>query len=440
MAHFAAAAGVRALLGLNPGTARVTAGDLAFRAGPRLNAAGRMDDMSLGIECLLCDDPAAAAEMAAPLDALNHERRAVEAQMQAQATARMDALPDPLPAALCLHDADWHPGVIGIVAARLRERYARPAVAFAPADDGRWRGSARSLPGVHIRDALAAVAAGQPGLIEKFGGHAMAAGLTLPGEHLPRFAAALSEAVLAQTGGVLPEDALLSDGPLDPALLTLELAKRLHGAGPWGEVNERYATYARSLRFHVDAARPRTPEDKGKVERRILAHKSGFDPRRRAWRDLAELQVATDAAVTRSAEKRICPATGETVLASHQAEQRLLTALPALLPEPFDLVAQRRVSRESTVSFEGRTYSVPFHLADTVVEVRGCATTVQIVADGDIVAEHARHTRARGALRGTCFLMLSVVVGMEGSVGPGHALVAQPYGCILASPRSLATF
>ena len=168
-----------------------------------------------------------------------------------------------------------------------------------------------------------------------------------------------------------------------------------HGAGPWGEVNERYATYARSLRFHVDAARPRTPEDKGKVERRILAHKSGFDPRRRAWRDLAELQVATDAAVTRSAEKRICPATGETVLASHQAEQRLLTALPALLPEPFDLVAQRRVSRESTVSFEGRTYSVPFHLADTVVEVRGCATTVQIVADGDIVAEHARHTRAR---------------------------------------------
>lgn len=228
-------AGVRALLGLNPGMARVTAGDLAFRAGPRLNAAGRMDDMSLGIECLLCDDPATAADMAAQLDALNHERRAVEAQMQAQATARMDALPDPLPAALCLHDADWHPGVIGIVATRLRERYGRPALAFAPANDGRWRGSARSLPGVHIRDALAAVAAGQPGLIEKFGGHAMAAGLTLPGEHLPRFAAALSEAVLAQTGGVLPEDALLSDGPLDPALLTLELAERLHGAGPWGQ-------------------------------------------------------------------------------------------------------------------------------------------------------------------------------------------------------------
>jgi transposase len=168
-----------------------------------------------------------------------------------------------------------------------------------------------------------------------------------------------------------------------------------HGAGPWGEVNERYAVYARTLRFHVDAARPRTPEDKGKVERRILAHKSGFDPRRRAWRDLAELQVATDAAVARSAEKRICPATGETVLASHQAEQRLLTALPALLPEPFDLVAQRRVSRESTVSFEGRTYSVPFPLVDTVVEVRGCAATVQVFAAGEVVAEHPRATRAR---------------------------------------------
>ena len=227
--------GVRALLGLSVPSTHVTAGDLAFRAGPRLNAAGRMHDMSLGIECLLTDDPTAAADMAAQLDALNQDRRAVQTQMQAQATAQMSTLSGPLPAALCLHDADWHPGVIGIIAARLRERYARPAVAFAPADDGRWRGSARSLPGVHIRYALAAVAARHPGLIEKFGGHAMAAGLTLPGEHLPAFAAALADAVLAQTGGVLPEDALLSDGALDPALLTLALAERLHAAGPWGQ-------------------------------------------------------------------------------------------------------------------------------------------------------------------------------------------------------------
>lgn len=227
--------GVRALLGLATGRAPVTAGDLAFRAGPRLNAAGRMDDMGLGIECLLCDDPAAAADMAEQLDALNHERRAVEAQMQAQATARLDALPQPLPAVLCLHEADWHPGVVGIVAARLRERYSRPAVAFAPAEDGRWRGSARSLAGVHIRDALATVAARHPGLIEKFGGHAMAAGLTVSEGALPAFPAALCEAVLEQTAGALPQDALLSDGALDPWLLTLELAERLHGAGPWGQ-------------------------------------------------------------------------------------------------------------------------------------------------------------------------------------------------------------
>ena len=123
------------------------------------------------------------------------------------------------------------------------------------------------------------------------------------------------------------------------------------GAGPWGVVNERYATYARTLRFHVDAARPHMPEDKGKVERRIHAHKSGFDPRRRTWRDVGELQAATDAAVQRSAHRRLCPATGLTVQESYQAEQALLTPLPALLPEPFDLVAQRRVGRDATVSF-----------------------------------------------------------------------------------------
>jgi len=167
------------------------------------------------------------------------------------------------------------------------------------------------------------------------------------------------------------------------------------GAGAWGVVNERYATYARALRFHVDAARPYTPEDKGKVERRILAHKAGFDPRRRAWRDLCELQAATDAAVQKSAEKRLCPATGASVWESFQAEQRLLTPLPALLPEPFDLVGQRRVGRDATVAFEGRTYSVPFRFADQVVELRGCAATVQVWAEGGVVAEHARATRAR---------------------------------------------
>jgi transposase len=167
------------------------------------------------------------------------------------------------------------------------------------------------------------------------------------------------------------------------------------GAGPWGVVNGRYAVYARTLRFHVDATRPRAPEEKGKVERRILAHKAGFDPRRRTWRDVAELQAATDAAVQRSVERRLCPATGLTVEESYQAERKLLTPLPPILPEPFDRVAQRSVSEDALVSFEGRSYSVPFRFAGQSVEVRGCAGTVQVWAESQVVAEHARHTRQR---------------------------------------------
>lgn len=182
-----------------------------------------------------------------------------------------------------------------------------------------------------------------------------------------------------------------------PAVIRVDNPKTAisQGAGPWGVINPRYATYARALCFHVDATRPRAPEEKGKVERRVLAHKAGFDPRRESWRDVAALQAATDVAVERSARRRICPATGETVWESFAAEQPSLQPLPALLPEPFDLVAQRRVGIDATVAFEGRTYSVPFRFADTAVEVRGCARTVQILAEGQVVAEHPRHTRSR---------------------------------------------
>jgi len=182
-----------------------------------------------------------------------------------------------------------------------------------------------------------------------------------------------------------------------PAVIRVDNTKTAiaQGAGPWGVINERYATYARTLRFHVDATRPRAPQEKGKVERRILAHKTGFDPRRRRWRDLAELQSETDAAVERSAKRRTCPATGLSVWESFVGEQASLHPLPERLPDPFDLVAQRRVAIDSTVQFEGRTYSVPFRFADQVVEVRGCASTVQIWTEGQIVASHARHTRSR---------------------------------------------
>ena len=195
---------------------------------------------------------------------------------------------------------------------------------------------------------------------------------------------AVHNAALRQLGGV-------------PGVIRVDNTKTAiaQGAGPWGVINERYATYARTLRFHVDATRPRAPQEKGKVERRILAHKTGFDPRRRSWRDLAELQTATDAVVRRSAERRICPVTGLSVWESYQAELPCLSPLPVALPEPFDLVAQRRVGRDATVAFEGRTYSVPFRFADQVVEVRGCAAAVQVWAESQIVASHPRHTRAR---------------------------------------------
>lgn len=181
--------GLRALLevaGRPP--VRITSTDLGFILGPRLNAAGRLDDMSLGIECLLCDDEALARDMAVQLDQLNQDRKAIEQGMQREALAQLKELSlEQLPFGLCLFDADWHQGVIGILASRLKERYHRPTIAFADAGDGSLKGSARSIPGFHIRDALDAVAARHPGLISKFGGHAMAAGLSLPQENFWRF-------------------------------------------------------------------------------------------------------------------------------------------------------------------------------------------------------------------------------------------------------------
>ena len=171
----------------------------------------------------------------------------------------------------------------------------------------------------------------------------------------------------------------------------------VRGAGPWGVVHPSYAAYARAVGFHVDAARPRCPGDKGKVERRIRDRRGGLDPYARIWDSIEELQAHSDAEIERDARRRRCPATGEPVGESWEQEKRFLAPLP-LLPEPFDLVAVRRASIDATVRFEGRTYSVPFAHVDREVEVRGCARTVQIFAEGRVVAEHARHTRARVVL------------------------------------------
>jgi single-stranded-DNA-specific exonuclease len=219
--------------------ARVTATDLAFQLGPRINAAGRLDDMSLSIDCLLCDDLGQARQLAQQLDDLNRERKTIEADMQDQALAGLARLPltgSELPFGLCLFDPDWHPGVVGIVAGRVKEQAHRPVIAFAPDNaDGQLRGSARSVAGFHIRDALATIAAQQPGLMTRFGGHAFAAGLSLPAAHLEAFRAAFD----AEARRILREEdlqgCLWSDGELAAAEIALETAEQLRAGGPWGQ-------------------------------------------------------------------------------------------------------------------------------------------------------------------------------------------------------------
>ncbi|MFW5453303.1 single-stranded-DNA-specific exonuclease RecJ [Thioalkalivibrio sulfidiphilus] len=235
----AAIPGIGALLEVarrNP--ERSVATDLGFAVGPRLNAAGRLDDMALGIRCLLTDDPVEARALAAALDDLNADRRDIEAQMQAEALAGLEALPvdswgDRY--GVCLYEAQWHQGVIGILAARIRERIHRPVIAFADAGDGQIKGSARSIPGLHIRDALDDVAARHPGLISKFGGHAMAAGLSLPLAHLQAFSEAFDHTVAARVSPEDLEGVVHSDGELTPGEISLDTATRLRDAGPWGQ-------------------------------------------------------------------------------------------------------------------------------------------------------------------------------------------------------------
>lgn len=221
--------------------ARLTASDIGYALGPRLNAAGRLEDMALGIELLLTEDPAQAREIAATLEEINAERRAVQQLMTddaeaAVARALLAAGEEP-PLAACLFDAEWHPGVVGLVASKMKDRLHRPVIAFAPAEPGsdQLRGSARSIPGLHIRDVLAAVDAAHPGLIGKFGGHAMAAGLSLSRAALPTFETALLAQLEISLDRTLLEAELHSDGELAPHELDYAHAEALRTAGPWGQ-------------------------------------------------------------------------------------------------------------------------------------------------------------------------------------------------------------
>ena len=217
--------------------ARLSAQDLGFGVAPRLNAAGRLDDMSAGIACLLTGDAARARELAGRLDALNRERRTIEADMNEGAQLLIEEQPEGR-ASICVYHESWHQGVVGIVAGRMKERYHRPVIAFADAGGaaaGEIKGSARSIPGLHIRDAIADVDARYPGLVGRFGGHAMAAGLSLHRIQLERFRSAFETAVAARvTERDLAGD-IFTDGELHPTDFDIENARLIERHGPWGQ-------------------------------------------------------------------------------------------------------------------------------------------------------------------------------------------------------------
>ncbi len=237
--HDQCVAGIRALLEVGKRANRTLgASDLGFFVAPRLNAAGRLEDMSIGIECLLTDDEQVARQFALRLDKINHERREIQQAMQQQALSAVEQLDlevSDLPTGLCLFDDRWHQGVVGLVASRLKERYHRPAIAMAPAGDGELKGSARSISGLHIRDTLDQLATQYPHLLQKFGGHAMAAGLTIRQDDFDAFAVAFDELVAQQLSENDLKEILLSDGELEADELQLSLAETIRDAGPWGQ-------------------------------------------------------------------------------------------------------------------------------------------------------------------------------------------------------------
>jgi len=233
--------GILALLEIGKrSVATLTAADLGFTIGPRLNAAGRLDDMSIGIRCLLADNETEAKALAARLDELNVERREIEARMQGVALAAVKSLRQPEANAptrhgVCLFDADWHQGVVGLVASRIKDRVRRPVIAFARNADGSLRGSARSVPGIHIRDVLDGIATRHPELINRFGGHAMAAGLSIEERHLDAFARAFDEEVTRWRDPSIPSNRVETDGELTSDEIALETAQALRDGGPWGQ-------------------------------------------------------------------------------------------------------------------------------------------------------------------------------------------------------------
>jgi len=218
---------------------RLVANDFGFALGPRINAAGRLDDMSFGVELLMSNNIHAARRMASELDALNQTRKEIEEGMKQEAMAFCERLQfgegSELPFGLALFQRDWHQGVIGILASRIKEKFHRPVIAFADGGEGWIKGSCRSIPGLHMRDALDRIDTQHPGLIAKFGGHAMAAGLTIKEADFDRFSRLFDEVVRSELDGGALEGVLLSDGELPPEAFNLSTAEMLRAGGPWGQ-------------------------------------------------------------------------------------------------------------------------------------------------------------------------------------------------------------
>ena len=233
-------AGIAALIDVSKRRAsELNATDLGFSIGPRVNAAGRLEDMQIGVECLCCDDPVVARALATRLDAINAERRGVQQDMvdQAEVAVARLHLDGNLPPVLCLHEPDWHAGVIGLVASKIKERVHRPVFAFAAAGEGsrELKASARSVPGVHLRDLIAELDMREPGLILRFGGHAAAAGLSLDVADFERFRAAMASLAAERVDPATLGAELWSDGELSGDAIDLPLAEALRDGGPWGQ-------------------------------------------------------------------------------------------------------------------------------------------------------------------------------------------------------------
>ena len=228
--------GIKALLQQSGrSVARCVSTDLGFAVGPRINAAGRLEDISIGIECLLTDSAETASEYARTLDLINSERRDIEATMREQAFKYVDQLGEQRwPSCVCVYDSSWHQGIVGLIAARVKERCHRPVIAFAREDKHFLKGSARSIQGVHVRDLLEAVSTVKPGLIEKFGGHAMAAGLTITTSALEEFKTTVARQMQRLYPSADFSGAIMTDGLLPQSALNLSFARSLRDAGPWG--------------------------------------------------------------------------------------------------------------------------------------------------------------------------------------------------------------